>query len=282
MNNIVRHISVILVLLIYSSICLKAQEQTEVQVFSDTSNTEYVGYISMGTGYNLITLKDDFISPNVYSGSGFSLSLALSLGTKTAQWAAEGDIRTGWLAPELNQNLTVADTSQFEQILKNKLNYLRANFLINTRKQLKHSPHSLGGGMGITFIRTKFFRPDKTTSLYPFIEDARFRNLALVGNVSYTYKREIFERPFHLNIHLPLVNLQRFQKKIWTFGSFNSYLQPSIDIGFMLNKPDKYSINYQLFYNWQLTNANENRGIGYQHLSAINTIGLLIKIGDYY
>lgn len=261
-----------------SSICLTAQEQTAVQVFNNTSNTEEYLYFPVGVGYNLITLKDDFISPNVYSGSGFYISLGLSDENETRQWIVEGELHTGWLAPELNQHLTIADTSQFESIFKNKVNYLRANLLINGRKQLKQSPHSLGGGIGITFIRTKFFRPDETISIYPFIKDARFRNLALVGNVSYTYKREIFERPLHINIRLPFVNLQRFHKKIWTFGSFNSYLQPNIDIGFMLNKPDEYSTGYELFYNWQLTHSNENRGIGYQHLSAINAIGLLIRI----
>jgi len=145
MNNIVKHVSVILILLICSSICLMAQEQTEVQVFNNTSNTEYDLYFPMGIGYNLITLKDDFISPNVYSGSGFYISLGSLAENETGQWIGEGDIHTGWLKPELTQHPTIADTSQFEQILKHKLNYLRANFLINGRKQLKQSPHSLGG-----------------------------------------------------------------------------------------------------------------------------------------
>jgi len=272
-----KHIFRILILLICSCAWLRVQGQIEAPKSDNLSNTEHILYFPVGVGYNLITLKDDFISPNVYSGSGFYISLGSSAERKPDQWIAEGDVRAGWLKPESDQNPTMANTPQFEEIAKHKLSYLRANFLINGDMQLKQSSHFLGGGIGVTYMRAKLFRPDKNASFYSLLENISSRDFVLVGNVSYTYKRRVFKRPLHVNIRLPLVHLQRFQRKVWTFGSLNNYLQPAVNIGFVLNEYDEDFTNYQLFYNWQMTQSGKKEGVGYQHLSAINSIGLLIK-----
>lgn len=267
-----KHVFALLILTCCSA-WLTAQEEIEIPIyatFSDTYDESIYGEI--GAVYNLITLRDDLISPGVYSGSGFSIPANISYENDKWHYGIMGEIGAGWLSSSLHDN-----PPAFSDGLNYKLIHFRVNGVLYGERRIKQSPHCLGGSFGVLRTKSRFLKPDKTASLAPFIQNIKVRDLVFTSNMSYTYMRNVFERPLHINVQFPVMNMQRsFKRRPWNFGSVNNYLHPSINIKYSLNKPEWPLLNYRLFYNWDITHSNRNNGDGYQQLAAVHALGVVI------
>lgn len=262
---------------------LEAQENLP----DSTSPTDIdaIAYIRVGLGYNLITLKDELISPDVYSGGGLSLPMAMKGEWKYFRGGSHLNMHLGWLSPTLTESTyTFADAPGFAEGLKYGKRHFHINFLIYVQRRIKESRHLLGGSTQVFANYVNSLKQIESSHLQPFFEDARTRDKGFSMDISYTYATQLFKRPLNINVNLPIVHLQKASaSKTWTFDSPNSIFRPNLNVDFVIKSyKDKYSgfRTWRLFYDWKMTYNDRNSGTYYQQFSGINTLGILLDFGD--
>jgi len=233
-------------------------------------------YFRTGLGYNLITLKDELISPDVYTGSGFYIPLAIKDESKYWKVGMHWNMHLGWLRPTLAES---TDAPQLVEELRYGKRYFHHHFLLYMQRRIKESGHSLGGSTQIFATRVNSLKQRASPDLQSFFKDTRSRDKGLSVDISYTYAAKLFKRPLNINLDFPIVHLQKTSaRKKWTFGGPSNVLRPNVNIDLAINTLHN-EFNYttwRLFYDWKMTYNDRNGGTYYQQLSGINTIGILV------
>jgi len=274
---------IIIILIGFTTMSEGQENQSSSTIRVDKGMKDDIVYFRTGLGYNLITLKDELISPDVYSGSGLYLPTALKVEWKYLRAGSHLNMHLGWLSPTLNESTyALADLPEFTEGLKYEKRYLHTHFLIYVQRRIKESRHFLGGSTQVFINSVKALKQIESSHLKPFFDDLRTEDIGFSADISYTYATQLFKRPLNINVSLPVIYLQKTPiRKQWNFAGPNNILRPNLNIDLAVNALYN-EFNYttwRLFYDWKMTYNDRKGGTHYQQFSGINTVGILVDFG---